>query len=548
MRAPPKAPPPSLIGLAALVALTACTRPSTCRGDYCGTLVFAAAGQPDILLPPVSVQGLARDVYQQIFLKLADIGPSMNTLGDHDFQPQLSQRWEWETPTRLVFHLDPRARWQDGPPVTAADVAFTFQAYTDSQVHAESRPLLGGIVSVTARDSLTAVFAYRERYPEMFYAAVYHMYILPRHLLDTVPRPRWATAAFGRVPVGDGPYRFVSWTPGQSVELGADSTFFLGRPHIRRLIWQFVGDQQAAITQLVAGQGDALEFLGPLDNLRRVQQVPQLATYPYKSSAYGYMLFNVAAPLFSDRAVRRALVLALDRDRMNQSVWAGQAKVPPGPMPQLWSVWDPAIRSLPHDTAAAARLLAQRGWRAVGGGGSARTRGGQKLAIELLVPTTSAVRRQYARLIQAQLLTVGVDVKLVEIEPNVMQDRLAKGNFEAAILSYQADPSPTAGVTQHWGRGAPGNFGHYANPAFQRALEAAGHGANRPEEAARAWREAFSILNDDAPAAWLYAPNLVAAVHRRVADVQVRPDSWWALVRTWRIPADRLIDRDRVER
>src|SRR2546428_7335414 len=151
MRAPTKPLPPSLIGLAALVALTACTRPSTCRGDYCGTLVFAAAGQPDILLPPVSVQGLARDVYQQIFLKLADIGPSMNTLGDHDFQPQLSQRWEWETPTRLVFHLDPRARWQDGPPVTRPAAPFTFQPYTDSQGHPESGPLLGGTVPWTPR-------------------------------------------------------------------------------------------------------------------------------------------------------------------------------------------------------------------------------------------------------------------------------------------------------------------------------------------------------------------------------------------------------------
>jgi hypothetical protein len=55
-------------------------------------------------------------------------------------------------------------------------------------------------------------------------------------------------------------------------------------------------------------------------------------------------------------------------------------------------------------------------------------------------------------------------------------------------------------------------------------------------------------MNDDAPAVWLYSPNLVAAVHRRVADVQIRPDSWWALVRTWRIPADQQIDRDRVER
>src|SRR5439155_6954456 len=139
----------------------------TCRGDYCGTLVFAAAGQPDILLPPVSVQGLARDVYQQIFLKLADIGPSMNTLGDHDFQPQLSQRWEWETPTRLVFHLDPRARWQDGPGVTAADVAFTYDAYTDTLVNSSFRSSLRHIAAVTTRDSLTVVFRFRQRYPEM---------------------------------------------------------------------------------------------------------------------------------------------------------------------------------------------------------------------------------------------------------------------------------------------------------------------------------------------------------------------------------------------
>src|SRR5207244_11388114 len=182
-----------------------CARRGGCTGDYCGTVVFVTTPEPDILLPPASQLVVSRDIADQIFLKLADLGMSGNTVGDTDFQPQLAERWEWANPLTLVFHLDPRARWQDGPPVTAADVAFTFQAYTDSQVHAESRPLLGGIVSVTARDSLTAVFAYRERYPEMFYAAVYHMYILPRHLLDTVPRPRCAAAAFGPVPLADGP-------------------------------------------------------------------------------------------------------------------------------------------------------------------------------------------------------------------------------------------------------------------------------------------------------------------------------------------------------
>src|SRR5205807_6731123 len=97
-----------------LAAASSCGGAGTCRGEYCGTLVFAAPGRIDILLPPVSTQSLARDVYAQVLLRLADIGPSLNTLGDKEFQPQLARSWTWKTPTTLVFHLDPRARWQDG--------------------------------------------------------------------------------------------------------------------------------------------------------------------------------------------------------------------------------------------------------------------------------------------------------------------------------------------------------------------------------------------------------------------------------------------------
>ena len=65
--------------------------------------------------------------------------------------------------------------------------------------------------------------------------------------------------------------------------------------------------------------------------------------------------------------------------------------------------------------------------------------------------------------------------------------------------------------------------------------------------ARRSWRAAMELINQDAPAIFLFAVQNVAAVHRRVEGVTIRPDSWWALVRTWRIPPDRRIDRDRVE-
>src|SRR5712664_3260636 len=248
--------PVSVVLVVAVLALGGCERRGGCTGANCGTIIDAAVAEPGTLLPPSSEDVVANDIGEQLFLKLADVGMSENTLGDEDFQPLLAQKWEWDGPLTLVFHLDPRARWHDGRPVTAADVEFTFNAYTDSAVASPYRPKLRRIASVTQRDSLTAVFRFRDRYPEMFYDAVYHMRVLPAHLLRGVPRDQWKTAPFGRQPVGDGPYRFVAWRAGQTIELVADSTFFLGRPAIRRLIWRFSPDLQVAATQVAADQAD----------------------------------------------------------------------------------------------------------------------------------------------------------------------------------------------------------------------------------------------------------------------------------------------------
>jgi len=548
---------PAAAALAALLLIAGCARKGGCTGDYCGTLVIAGAGEPDILVPPVTSLSPSRDVIEQLFLKLADLGLSGNTIGDEDFQPLLAERWEWDTPTTLVFHLDPRARWQDGRAVTAADVAFTYDIYTDSLVNSPVRPTLRQIAAVTTRDSLTVVFRFRQRYPEMFYDAVYHMRIMPSHLLREVPRSQWRTAVFGRAPVGDGPYRFVAWRSGESLELAADSTFFLGRPHLRRLVWRFTPDQQVAVTQLIAGDADAVEVLITPDNRDRVRADTQLAIYPYKGVAYGYLWFNFAAPgdttqphpLFGDRELRRALVMTVDRGGLLRNVFGDMAKVPPGPMSQIFSIWDPETRELPHDSARAARTLTRLGWSDSDGDGI-RDRDGHPLAFRLLVPTTSAPRRQYARLLQEQFRAMGVDVQLDEVDFSVFNERAHAGRFDAMLNTVNTDPTPSSGVPQSWTRAGFGglNYGRYENPAFARLVDRAVTSVAGRDEAKRTWRAAIEVLNQDAPAIFLFATENAAAVHRRVADVRIRPDSWLALVRTWRIPADRLTDRDRVER
>jgi peptide/nickel transport system substrate-binding protein len=548
--------PRRLVLVVAALSLASCQRPAGCTGEYCGTLVFAAVGEPDILLPPSTEQSVSRDIEEQLFLKLADIGLSTNTVGDEDFQPILAERWEWDGPLTLVFHLDPRARWQDGQPVTAGDVAFTFDAYTDSAVASPYRAALRRIASVKARDPQTAVFRFRERYPEMFYDAVYHMRVLPTHLLRGVPRDQWKTAPFGRQPVGDGPYRFVAWKAGQTIELVADSTFFLGRPGIRHLIWRFTPDIVVAATQLVADQADGREQLVTPDNIARARAAPQLTIYPYRGATYGYLGFNLAAngdtaqphPIFGDREVRRALTMAVDRARLLKSVFGDFAKVPPGPMSQLWWIWDPELRQLPYDTVEAGRLLSARGWRDSDHDGI-RDRGGVPLAFHVLVTSTSAIRRQYARLLQEQFRLVGVQMDIDEVEASVVAERAAAGKFDAVMLAWNTDPTPTSGVSQVWTRGGIGrsNYLRYDNPAFDRLVDRASAAATR-DQARAAWRAAIETISADAPGIFLFATDNVAAFHNRVADVKIRPDSWAALLRTWRIPPDRLIDRDRVER
>ena len=535
--------------LAVTVALASCTGEGHrgCSGDYCGTLVFAAIGQPSSLLPPVTDQALDRDIHDQVFLKLADIGEDGNTIGDKGFEPRLADRWGWTDSLTLAFHIDPRARWQDGPPVTASDVAFTFTAFTDTSLGSNYPEGLARIASVTAPDSATAVFRFKSRYPEMFYDAAYQLRILPKHLLDTRPFPRWRGSAFGRAPVGDGPYRFVSWTEGQSLELAADSAFFLGRPHLRRLIWRFAADPQTAISQVIAGEADAIEVLLSPANIDRARKTPHLAVYPYAGSAYTILGFNLRRPVFADPAVRRALVLATDRERMLTSVWGSAAKVPPAPIPQAWkALWFKDVSVPPYDTTRAKHMLDSAGWRDTRHTG-VREKNGHRLAFSILVPSTSAARRQYAQLIQEALRKVGAQVTIDETDMQTLQQRLRAGNFDAAIQTYVNDPTPSSGVPQMWKKGGETNYGHFEDPAFDRQLDLAARSAS-PDAALRAWHTAFDVLNAAAPAIVLNAPDNVAAVDKRVTGVRIRPDSYWAYVWTWRIPADRLTDRDKLER
>ena len=485
-----------------------------------GTLVIATPGDADNLFPPLTLSNQGRQVVDQLFDYLADIGPAMNTIGDAGFSPRLADSWTWAPDSSwIAFHLDPRARWHDGKPVRASDVRFTFRLLTDSTLGSPIAATLVNIDSVSVRDSLTAVVWYKKRAPEQFFEFVYNVAILPEHLLRDIPVKSLASSQFARNPVGSGRFRFGRWDAGSRIEIVSDTNNYRGRARLDRVVWLVSPDMQAATTRLLAGEADFLEVVrGPA--VDQVSASPRLRLLTSPSLDYGFMGFNVKRAPFNDRDVRRALSMAVDRAAMVRNVFDTLAIPGLGPVTRALPASDGAA-ALDYDSAAAAKIL----------------RSHAPVSFRLLVPTSSAVRMKYATLLQAQYRRFGVGVTIEPLEVNAFVQRLSKGDFDAVLNAWHTDPSPAA-VLQAWGaadtppNGA--NFAGYASREFDALVDSASRSSD-PARARAYYRRAYGVINGDAPAVWLYEARNVSGIARRVRVTAIRPDAWWSDLADWTV-------------
>lgn len=542
---------------AALLLAGACApteHPTAGPGDG-GTLVISTGSDADILFPPTSINPTTAQVSAMVFEHLAEPDTLLNTVGDEGWTGRLAASWTWAKDSlSIAFHLDPKARWHDGVPVRAADVRFTWQLYTDPKVGSDVAPLLVNIDSVSTPDSLTAVFWFRHRSPHEFFDAAFQMRILPQHVLAGVPRDQLQSSAFARHPIGSGPYRFASWVPRQTIELDADTTYHLGRPHIDRLIWSIAPDPNAALLRLLSGDADFLEYVPP-PAMAQVAKDSSLATLRYPSLVYIFLLFNERDPLhpsrphpiFGDRSVRRALTMAVDRERLLRSVYDTLAAVAQGPFTHAMASYDSALHAIPYDPDSARALLDAAGWRV--GAGGIRARHGVPLRFRIMVPSSSAPRMQAAVLLQAMFKAVGAQVDIDALDFPTVGQRLSQRRFDAALNAMMSDGNP-ASIRQEWSIAAAraadgGNAGSYENPVFDALVDSAAAQFD-PRRANGYYHRAYQVLADDAPAIWLFEPFAYAAMQRRIHPVGIRPDAWFANLNRWYIPANQRIARDRI--
>jgi peptide/nickel transport system substrate-binding protein len=541
--------------LLCVLALFACTGSESTSGKSTGgTLTISTGGDPDVLIPSLVSVVQAAQMTDMIYDRLADIGDSLNIVNDAGFKPHLADRWSWAPDSlSIAFHINPRAKWHDGPRVTSSDVRFTFQSTMDSTLGTPVAALLANIDSVTTPDSATATFWFHRHIPQEFYDATYQMPIMPEHIWKGIAPSAWRASDAAKHPIGSGRFKFVRWIPRASVELVADTGNYYSAPKLSRVVWSIATDFNTAVTRFLTGETDFFEALRP-ENIPEVAKHAELATKSYHGLNYQFAQFNLRDPanharphpLFGDRELRRALTMAVDRVSIVRSAYDSLALPSIGPTLRAYPTTDPNLAQIPFDLPRAKALLDSLGWRDANGDG-VREKKGRPLEFTLGVPGTSKVRVRMAVLMQEQLRQAGVKVNVEQLDFPVLSERERKRNFDVVLNAWNTQPSPGA-VRGSWGtagsRASSGNnYGSYESPIFDAYVDSA-LASFDPATRKALFTKAYNTIIQDAPAIWLAETVPTVGYNKRLDMAPFRSDAWWFHIPDWSIPPGKRIPRD----
>ena len=516
-----------------------------------GTLVMALRQDAAAPVPYIGATTTSNgDVTDQLFLRLAGLGPRSSTIGDNALIPELASRWVRVDSVTVDFVLNPAARWHDGTPVTARDVTFAWETLRRPVLAVTQAPF-ALIESVTAQGTGTVRVRFRRPSKEQVYVAGFLLQPLPAHLMANIPPDSLGTSAFARAPVGNGPYRFVRREPGQSIELRAVDNFFLGTPGIARLVFRVVGAIDAQVNLLLAGEVDVLSDV-PAIAVPRVATARAYRTVTAPNSFITNLVFNsrVAGdtskphPILSDQRVRQALALALDRRRIATTAFGTVAETPLAVRSQAW-YWLGGGRDGGNANLGRARaLLRDAGWRDSNGDGTL-DRNGMELELKVLYPVQATVFAGIAVQLEQMWRAVGVRAVLDPVDGSLWNGRRNAGGFDIDISGANQDPSPSS-LAQSWSCASAAqprssNVGRWCDPEFDRLLQA----APTAGDPAAGFRAALARMASWQPVVVAAAPANRVVVHRRFENVIVRPSRAWTALWQWRIRSGAALPRDR---
>ncbi len=467
-----------------------------------------------------------RDVDQLIFSGLLRFDDQGIPQGD------LSNSWGISRDGTIYnFSLHENAVWHDGEPVTSDDVIFTIE-----RMRAEDSPLppdlvtFWGQIEVVRLDEKTLQF----RLPEAFAPFMDYLTfgILPAHLLGELSFAEMVDSPFNMAPVGSGPYRFENLLveDGQikGVVLSAFEDYYAQPAYVEQIAFRYYPDAAAMWAAYQAGEINGLGQV-PLELLPQVLVEEGLNTYSSRLPQLGIVFFNLddrEAPFFQDASIRRALLLAVNRQRIIDALFNGQAILADGPIfPGTWAYYS-GVERVAYDPTSAVNLLREAGYTIPAEGGSIRTNEeGTRLAFELLYPDDPQ-HQAVAQALQADWAAVGAEVSLAPMAyEQLVSERLDTRLYQAALVDLNLSRSPDPDPYPFWHQAQISggqNYSRWDDRQASEYLEQARITVDLAERQ-RLYNNFQVRFSSELPALPLYYPVYTYAVTADVQGVSIGP-------------------------
>lgn len=448
-----------------------------------------------------------------------------------------------------------RRAWHDGKTVTCGDYVFAYNVARHPQVAAVSSGYeeeargISHVQCPQGADGREVVVTYKVR---TIFAnrGIIGGPPLPRHLLERFFRANPSAldkVPYGREPkatVGDGAYRLVEWSRGQSITVEAveDHSIF-GTPRIKRIVFRAFPNIPPGpgprVALFLAGEVDVLPpgAVGPpFVSALKEQPRADIRILTHPTLVYETIDFNLDNPLLQDVRVRRAIAHALNRTQIVQQVVLGYGRVAHTYLPPGHPGYTADVRQYSYDPARARALLREAGF-APGPDGIMRTAGGQRLALEINTTAGVPVRDRIEQIVQQQLREVGIDITVVNYPRRVFFGELTDRRKFTGLALYAWNLSPASDCDERWtSDGIPSesngwrgeNIPGYRNVEMDEICTAA---RNEFDDSRRSQllRQSARIFSRDLPSLPLYVSLSIAAVRAGLENISptVRPPYTW---------------------
>lgn len=420
------------IALIALSGIASNVDASLNRG---GRVVIYSQEEPKNLDPLFNVDDSAKSVYNMVYSGLVRVDDTFNHYADLAvFVPTHDNRGVIETEEGMIvtYKIKDLAFWHDGVPVTAEDIKFTWQCYTNPNIQKVNQDGLDGyskIYKIEAPDPKTVKIYFSEKYDN--YNDLFR-YIIPKH--GFLPKTLLGINdkhPFNYKPIGSGPFKFVEWKPGKRIVMDVNQNYYRSRPYLDQIVYNYGDFNKNVISDLEKGSIHIYQPKTP-ESRKLISSMKGVENFVLTGLNMEEMAFNMDKDAIKDIDVRQAIIHSINKDKISEK------------FPQLENsfsdthptsmIYDTKMKDMmTYDMKKSQYLFDKSGW-IIDEKDGFRKKDGKTLELNLLT-TDSEVHNAFADYIKENMQYLGVKLNINKVAENDLKTQATFNNYDIAVYT-----------------------------------------------------------------------------------------------------------------